>query len=119
MGDVFTANPGVTIVYAANEGGTVGAVMAVKNAGKAGKVAVFGTDTSEQLADFLLDDSNILHAITGQRPFEIGSMAVEAAVKVVKGEKVEKKVSLPGFLLTREKPDEIKQFKDRLKELSK
>ena len=119
MGDVFTANPGVTIVYAANEGGTVGAVMAVKNAGKAGKVAVFGTDTSEQLADFLLDDSNILHAITGQRPFEIGSMAVEAAVKVLKGEKVAKKVSLPGFLLTREKPDEIRQFKERLKELSK
>lgn len=119
VGDVLTANPDVNIVYSANEGGTVGAVMAVKNAGKAGKVAVFGTDTSEQLADFLLDDSNILQAITGQRPFEIGSMAIEAAVKVLKGEKVEKKVSLPGFLLTREKPDEIKQFKNRLKELSK
>jgi ABC-type sugar transport system substrate-binding protein len=119
VGDVLTANPNVNIVYAANEGGTVGAVMAVKNAGKAGKVAVFGTDTSEQLADFLLDNSAILHAITGQRPFEIGSMAIEAAVKVLKGEKVEKKVSLPGFLLTREKPDEVRQFKDRLKELSK
>ena len=119
VGDVLTANPDVNIVYSANEGGTVGAVMAVKNAGKAGKVAVFGTDTSEQLADFLLDNSNILQAITGQRPFEIGSMAVEAAVKVLNGEKVEKKVSLPGFLLTRGKPDEIKQFKNRLKELSK
>ena len=119
VGDVLTANPGVNIVYSANEGGTVGAVMAVKNSGKAGKVAVFGTDTSEQLADFLLDDSNILQAITGQRPFEIGSMAVEAAAKVLKGEKVEKKVSLPGFLLTREKQAEIQQFKDRLKELSK
>jgi len=119
VGDVLTANPGVNIVYAANEGGTVGAVMAVKNSGKAGKVAVFGTDTSEQLADFLLDDTNILHAITGQRPFEIGSMAVETAVKVLKGEGFEKKVSLPGFLLTREKPEEIRQFKERLKELSK
>jgi ABC-type sugar transport system substrate-binding protein len=119
VGDVLTANPGVNVVYAANEGGTVGAVMTVRNSGKAGKVAVFGTDTSEQLADFLLDDSNILQAITGQRPFEIGSMAVEAAVKVLKGEKVEKTVSLPGFLLTRERPAEVQQFKDRLKELSK
>jgi sugar transport system substrate-binding protein len=119
VGDVLTANPQVNVVYSANEGGTVGAVMAVKNSGKKGKVAVFGTDTSEQLAEFLLDDSNILQAITGQRPFEIGSMAIEAAVKVLRGEKVEKKVSLPGFLLTREKPDEIHQFKDRLKELSK
>ena len=67
----------------------------------------------------ILDEVNILQAITGQRPFEIGSMAVEAAVKVLRGEKVEKKVSLPGFLLSREKPDEVKQFKDRLMELSK
>ena len=119
VGDILTANPDVTIIWAANEGGTVGAVMAVKNAGKAGTIAVFGTDNSDQLADFLLDDANVLQAITGQRPFEIGSMAVEAAVKVLKGEKVEKKVSLPGFLMTREKPDEVKQFKERLKELSK
>jgi ABC-type sugar transport system substrate-binding protein len=119
VGDILTANPGVNIIWAANEGGTVGAVMAVKNAGKAGKIAVFGTDTSEQLADFLLDNADILQAVTGQRPFEIGSMAIEAAVKVLRGEKVEKKVSLPGFLLTREKPDEVKQFKERLKELSK
>jgi len=44
---------------------------------------------------------------------------VETAVKVLKGEGFEKKVSLPGFLLTREKPEEIRQFKERLKELSK
>lgn len=119
VGDILTANPDVNVVWSANEGGTVGAVMAVKNAGKAGKIAVFGTDTGEQLADFLLDEANVLQAITGQRPFEIGSMAVEAAVRVLKGEKVEKKVSLPGFLLSREKPDEVRQFKERLKELSK
>jgi ABC-type sugar transport system substrate-binding protein len=119
VGDILTANPDVRVIWSANEGGTVGAVMAVRNAGKAGKIAVFGTDTSEQLAGFLLDDANILQAITGQRPFEIGTMAVESAVKVLKGEKVEKNVSLPGFLLTRERPDEVKQFKERLKELSK
>ena len=119
VGDILTANPDIRVIWSANEGGTVGAVMAVKNAGKAGKIAVFGTDTSEQLAGFLLDDANILQAITGQRPFEIGSMAVESAVKVLKGEKVEKNVSLPGVLLTREKPDEVKQFKERLTELSK
>ena len=38
--------------------------MAVKNAGKGGQVAVFGTDTSEQLISFLLSDDNILQAIT-------------------------------------------------------
>ena len=118
-GDILTAHTDLDILFAANEGGTVGAVMAVKNAGKAGKVVVFGTDTGEQLADFLLADDNVLQAVTGQRPFEIGSMAVDAAVKVLHGEPVEKKVSLPGLLLSREDPETVRQFKVRLKELSK
>jgi ABC-type sugar transport system substrate-binding protein len=118
VGDILTANPNVNIIWAANEGGTVGAVMAVKNAGKAGKVAVFGTDNSEQLSNFLLDDDHILQAVTGQRPFDIGSKAVEAAISVLKGQHVEKKVSLPGVLLSREKPEEVKQFKEHLKQLT-
>jgi hypothetical protein len=48
--------PDLDAIWAANEGGTAGAVIAVKNAGKAGKVAVFGTDMSEQLARFLLEE---------------------------------------------------------------
>jgi sugar transport system substrate-binding protein len=119
VGDILTANPHVDIVWAANEGGTVGAVMAVKNAGKAGKVAVFGTDNSEQLSNFLLDDDHVLQAVTGQRPFDLGSKSVEAAIAALKGQKVEKKVSLSGVLLTREKPEEVKQFKEHLKELTK
>jgi ABC-type sugar transport system substrate-binding protein len=118
VGDILTANPNVDIIWAANEGGTVGAVLAVKNAGKAGKVAVFGTDNSEQLSNFLLDDDRILQAVTGQRPFDIGSKAVEAAIRVLKGQQVEKKVSLPGVLLSREKPEEVKQFKEHLKQLT-
>jgi len=118
-GDILTAHPDLNIIWAANEGGTVGAVMAVKNAGKAGKVAVFGTDIGDQLMDFLLAEESILQAITGQRPFEIGSMAVSAAVRTLKGEAVEKKVSLPGQLLSRQKPDDVRQFKEHLKSLSK
>ncbi|MCX6132337.1 MAG: substrate-binding domain-containing protein [Ignavibacteriales bacterium] len=118
VGDILTANPDIDIVWSANEGGTVGAVMAVRNAGKAGKVCVFGTDISDQLSNFLLDDDGVLRAITGQQPFEIGSMAADAAVKALKGQPVEKKTSLPGILLTREKPDDIRKFKQRLKELT-
>ena len=118
VGDILTANPSVDIIWAANEGGTVGAVMAVKNAGKAGKIAVFGTDNSEQLSNFLLDDDHILQAVTGQRPFDIGSKAVEAAINVLKGQKVEKRVSLPGILLSRDKPEEVRQFKEHLKRLT-
>jgi len=118
-GDILTANPGLTLFWAANEGGTVGAVMAVKNAGKAGKVAVFGTDTGEQIAEFLLSDDNILQAVTGQQPFEIGSLAVQSALKALKGETLQPKVALPGLLLSRQNPEGVRQFAARLKELSR
>jgi sugar transport system substrate-binding protein len=116
-GDILTAHPEVNLIWAANEGGTVGAVMAVKNAGKAGKVVVFGTDTGEQLADLLLADDGILQAVTGQRPYEIGTLAVQAALKVRKGETVAARTSLPGLLLTRTLPDSVRAFKNHLQSL--
>jgi simple sugar transport system substrate-binding protein/ribose transport system substrate-binding protein len=118
-GDILTANPDVNILWAANEGGTVGAVMAVRNAGKAGKVVVFGTDIGEQICDFLLARDNVLQAVTGQRPYEIGKMALENVVRVLKGDSVQATISLPGVLLTRERPDEVQSMKARLQELSK
>ena len=82
-------------------------------------MVVFGTDVSRQLVDFLLADDNILQAITGQRPFEIGGKAVEAAVDALRGKPVEKKSSLPGVLLTRSQPEEVRQYRQRLEELEK
>ena len=118
-GDMLTAHPDLDILWGANEGATVGAVMAVKNAGKAGQVAVFGTDTGEQIAGFLLSGDGILQAVTGQQPFEIGSRAVESALGVLKGEKVQQKQSLQGVLLSRTDPEGVKRFEARLRELNK
>ena len=115
--NMLTAHPEVNLVWAANEGGTVGAVTAVRSAGKAGKVVVFGTDMSEQIGDFLLASEGILQAVTGQRPVDIGSQAVETAVRAVKGDRVEKQVALPGALFTRRLPDPVRQYQAYLRGL--
>ena len=117
VGDILTANPEINLIWSANEGGTVGAVMAVKNAGQEGRIAVFGTDVSDQLAGFLLSDDQILHAVTGQRPFEIGSQAIEAAVSAINEESVDEQVSMSGVLLTRQDPKAVRAFRTRLREL--
>ena len=70
---------------------------------------MFGTDISEQMAGFLLADDNILQAVTGQKPLEIGAMAVATAIKAVKGEPVDKQTALSGILYTRQRPDEVKK----------
>jgi simple sugar transport system substrate-binding protein/ribose transport system substrate-binding protein len=116
VGDILTANPDVNIVYAANEGGTIGAVLAVNNAGKAGQIAVFGTDASEQLLAMLQAPDNVLQAVTSQRPVDVGRLAVESALKALKGEKVEKKTYLPGVLLSRADPEAVKKFAAQFKE---
>ena len=116
---ILTAHPDVDLVWAANEGGTVGAVTAVRNGGKAGKVVVFGTDISEQMADFLLADDNILQAVTGQKPVDIGALAVATAVQALKGEKVDKLTALSGILYTRKNPAEVRKVKDYLHGMSK
>ena len=88
-GDMLSANPNIDIIYAANDGGTVGSTMAVENAGLAGKVFVFGTDGSEQIVGLLKDQNNILQAVTAQDPYQIGYKTVTALVSRLEGKTFE------------------------------
>lgn len=108
--DILNAHPDLDMVWAANEGGTIGAVTAVKNAGKAGKVAVFGTDMSDQMGDFLMAKDDILQSVTGQKPLEMGAAAVETAIKALNGKPVEKNKVLGGTLFKRGDLAAIKAF---------
>lgn len=114
-GDIITANPDINILFAANEGGTVGAVQAVRNAGKQGQIFVFGTDGSEQLAGFLLAEDNVLQAVTAQKPYEMGYQAVETALAAIDGKPVEKMIIVPVQGLDRTDLDTVKAFAEELK----
>jgi len=107
-GDIITANPDLDIIYGCNTGGTLGSVLAVKNAHK--KIGVFGIDIDKQMVGFLESKDNILQATTGQDPFKIGAMSVEFAIKALEGKPVEKMVIVPGMTLTRTNPAAIKTF---------
>lgn len=112
--DMLTANPDIDLIWSANEGGTIGATMGVKNAGKAGEVVVFGTDASEQMCDLLKNDDNILQAVTGQDPYMIGVKTMEVVIKAINGEDVSDTQGqgfiVPGIVLQRSNADEIDAF---------
>lgn len=116
-GDILTANPDVNIIYAANEGGTVGAMQAVKNAGKSGKVFVFGTDGSEQLGRGLLAADNVLQATTAQQPFVVGEKGVKAALALLKGQTVQAEEMVPVKLLSRNDKAGTEAFIKEMKNL--
>ncbi len=81
--NMLSSNPNINVVWGSNEGGTVGLVTAVKQS--EAKVAVFGTDISEQIAGFVKDGS--LQATTGQDPQSTAAKAYEMAKKAIAGEK--------------------------------
>ncbi len=114
-GDIMTANPDLQVIFAANEGGTVGAVQAVRNAGKAGKILVFGYDTSVQMCNDLLNKDNILQSLGAQSPYDVGKAALEDAFKAIKGTKVPATTTLPGSVLLRAKPADVKAYSEQLK----
>jgi simple sugar transport system substrate-binding protein/ribose transport system substrate-binding protein len=120
VNDILTAHPDVNIIFAANDGGTVGATMAVKNAGKAGSVFVFGIDASEQIASMLQDDDNILQAVTGQDAYTMGYQSMELLIKNLLGQDTDIEAgaisTVDGILLDRADQDGIATFLTNLQE---
>lgn len=115
--DILTSHPEVQAIYAANEGGTVGAVQAVRRAGKQGKVVVFGTDGSQQLAQFLLDPDGVLIATTAQQSTQIGQTAMQTALDSIAGKPVQKQVDVPVLPLSRFDAKAVQAYQQELKKL--
>ncbi len=112
--DMLTAHPDIQVIFAANEGGTIGAAMAVKQAGLAGKVYVFGYDGSDQLTSMILSGDNILIGTVAQDPYAQGYQAVEALAKALKGETsatVGKMTVVPGTYLGVANLDVVKKWR--------
>jgi ABC-type sugar transport system substrate-binding protein len=107
-GDIITAHPDLDLIYGCNSGGLVGAVLAVKNAGK--KIPVFGIDLDKQVVGFMMSKDDILQASTAQDPFKIGALSMENAIKALKGETPEKKIIVPGLTLSRTEPAKVAEF---------
>jgi simple sugar transport system substrate-binding protein/ribose transport system substrate-binding protein len=117
-GDLLTANPDIDIIYGANDGGTIGSVMAVKNAGRAGRTFVFGIDTGDQQIAMLRDNDNVLQAVTGQDPYSQGYNAMKVLADAINGKDVSatqgKAVIVDGLLVSRSNPAGIDQFEREL-----
>jgi sugar transport system substrate-binding protein len=107
---MLQANPTINLLWAANEGGTVGEVLAVQSSGLAGEVFVFGTDMNNQMAQMLQSDDNILQGVTGQAPYQMGYDALVSGLMVLNGEAVEPLVNTPTIFFGRGNDELINMF---------
>lgn len=99
--DMMTANPQIQIIFACNEGGTIGSAQAVKQAGLTGKVAVFGYDGSDQITQMIIDGD--LQAAVAQDPYGQGVAAMTDLINFLTGKpgtSVGKLTIAPGILLS-------------------
>jgi len=83
--DMLTAHPEINVIFACNDGSTIGAAMAVKQAGLQGKVFVFGYDGGDQQTAMILSGDNILIAVVAQDPYAQGYKAVESLALTLQG----------------------------------
>jgi simple sugar transport system substrate-binding protein/ribose transport system substrate-binding protein len=114
VSDLLTANPDVNVIWACNDGSTIGAALAVKQAGLVGKVYVFGYDGGDQQTSMILSGDNILIAVVAQDPYGQGYKAVESLALTLLGKTnpdAGKTVIVPGTYLSVADLDGVKKWR--------
>ncbi|MBL0402806.1 ABC transporter substrate-binding protein [Microvirga aerilata] len=90
---ILQANPKLKGIFGANEGSAIGVVNGAKEMNR--KLVIIGYDSGKQQKQ-AIQDGLMAGAIT-QNPVGIGYKTVEAAVKTLKGEKVDKVIDTGFF----------------------
>ncbi|MEU5957067.1 substrate-binding domain-containing protein [Streptomyces sp. NPDC047525] len=98
MTNLIQSNPGIDGVFAENDEMALGAAKAL--GGKAGKsVSVVGFDGTPDGLKAV--ETGTLYASVAQQPKELGRIAVQNAVKAVRGKDVESMVKVPVKVVTK------------------
>lgn len=91
---IIQAHPNLKGFFGANEGSIIGVLNGVKEMGKEGQIVVIGYDSGKQQMDAI--KAGVEAGAITQDPIGIGYKCVEAAVKTLNGEKVDKVIDT-GF----------------------
>lgn len=98
--DMLASHPELKGIFASNEPGAIGAVEAVRAAGKSGTVKIVAFDASDnELAALKSGD---IQALIVQNPFQMGYLGVKAAIDRIQGKEVEKRIDTGVTVVTQE-----------------
>lgn len=98
MQNLLSAYPSVEAVFAENDEMALGAVRAIKTAGRE-DILVVGFDGTDDGIKSV--EKGKLAATVAQQPEKIGAIGIEVADKVLKGEKVDEKIPVELKLITK------------------
>jgi ribose transport system substrate-binding protein len=98
--NLMTGNPDMTAIYATGEPALMGAIAAVESQGKQADVKIFGWDLTAQAIAGI--DAGYVTAVIQQDPSAMGAAAVDALKSLADGGTVEKTISVPITIVTKE-----------------
>lgn len=99
MQDALKANPQIDLVYAHNDPMAHGAFQAAKAAGRADEIKFIGIDALPDEGLRWVKSGELTATLLYPTPGETG---LDMAMKVLRGEKVEKRITLPTRVFTKE-----------------
>jgi len=102
--NMLQAHPDIDLVFAASDLMALGAIEAIAAAGKTGKIRVIGFDALDDAKKAIA--AGTMEASVAQFPSEMGRLAVEGAVKVIRGEKLPADIMVKLEMVTK---DSVKQ----------
>jgi len=105
MQNVLQAHPDLQAVFACNDLMALGAIEAIAASGRTGSIVVVGFDAIDEAKDAIR--AGRMDATIAQYPAEMGRVAVESAVKVLKGEQVPAFVPVKIELITKSNVDGV------------
>ncbi|MEJ9210552.1 ribose ABC transporter substrate-binding protein RbsB [Bacillus smithii] len=104
MENILQAQKNIQAVFAHNDEMALGAIEAIKSSGR--DIVVIGFDGNDDAIKAIKKGK--LSATVAQQPELIGQKSVQAAIDVLQGKKVEKKIAVPLKLITKENVSKMK-----------
>ncbi|MBR1672442.1 MAG: sugar ABC transporter substrate-binding protein [Fretibacterium sp.] len=105
MADIIHSYPDIAAVMCISDSVALGAIEALKDAGMAGRVLVYGVNGSPEAKRAI--SRGEMTGTAGQSARSIGHIAVGMAYRVLDGEKIEKHALAPVLMITAENLNEF------------
>ena len=97
--NILQANPDIRALFACNDEMALGAIQAIRTAGKAGQIIVVGFDaTKDGLAAV---ENRSMAATVAQLPAEMGRIAVLKAIDLINGKNIDTHISTEVKIITK------------------
>jgi ribose transport system substrate-binding protein len=93
--------PEIDFIFGINDPAALGALIALEEAGRDNETFVVGIDGSDEAINAMKEGRNF-EATAAQDPTEMGRMAAENLIKVIKGEEIEEVIQIPTPIITKE-----------------